>query len=103
MMNMIKKQRTIYLRVSFITAILVLMIIVVIVASQDKDYHYRVFEQEEGYGYEILYKDKPVIYQPHVPAVEGLVPYSDRREAGKAARKLTRRLNRESKGFAFAG
>lgn len=52
----------------------------------------KIFEVNGGYGYDILIDDKPVIRQPHAPAVSGMVLMT-RLQAENMAALVVAKLN----------
>lgn len=55
-----------------------------------------IFENEEvpnsGYGYEIYLDGEIFIYQPHIPAVEGLYGFKNQEDAQKAAELVVEKI-----------
>jgi hypothetical protein len=51
------------------------------------------FRSENGWGYSIKNREKVVIYQPYIPALEGNNPFRSRREALKAGRMVITKIN----------
>ena len=45
-----------------------------------------------SWGYQIFYKDRPLIYQPEIPAVSGHHPFSSKEEAMRVGRLVMRKL-----------
>jgi hypothetical protein len=73
---------------------LFLVIIVVAITLSGRGHFYKVslFESGEGWGYDISKKDKIYIHQPYMPAVEGQVPFQDKRSAKKTGRLVIKKI-----------
>ena len=62
------------------------------VARRGQFYEVALFRSGDGWGYDILRKEKVYIHQPFMPAVEGEKPFPDRVSARKTARLVTRKI-----------
>jgi hypothetical protein len=73
---------------------LFLVIIVVAVTLSGRGHFYKVslFKSGDGWGYDISKKDKIYIHQPFVPAIEGQVPFQDKRSARKTGRLVAKKI-----------
>ncbi len=54
--------------------------------------HACVFRYGPGWGYDIFYKEKKIIHQPYMPAVQGNCPFPDRRSARKVGRHVATKI-----------
>lgn len=52
------------------------------------------FKSGDGWGYDILKKEKTYIHQPYMPAVEGQVPFKDKRSAKKTGRLVIKKIRK---------
>lgn len=73
---------------------LFLVIIVVTITVSGRGHFYKVspFKSGDGWGYDILVKDKAYIHQPYMPAVDGQVPFKDKRSAKKTGRLVVKKI-----------
>ncbi len=77
----------------FIALLLVLTALFLILSFRSKEYlKVNTFKIEDGYGYSIAIRDKIIIYQPFIPAVEGNVPFSSRSDARKTGKIVRKKL-----------
>jgi hypothetical protein len=85
--------RTIDKKKSIISA-LFLVFIVVTLALTGRGHYYVVtlFKSREGWGYDISKSNKIYIHQPYIPAVEGQVPFQDKRSAKKTGRFVIKKI-----------
>lgn len=70
----------------------VLILTVIICTSGGHFYSVRVFESGSGWGYDIYVKNKPYIHQPYIQAIEGEVPFPDRKSAKKTGDLVVKKL-----------
>lgn len=47
---------------------------------------YKVSQEGDGFGYDILISGKPFIHQPVIPAISGNHPFATKAQAGRCAR-----------------
>lgn len=52
-----------------------------------------IFDEELGWGYQILNNDKPYINQPHIPAIEGMKGFNTEEDALETAELVLFKLN----------
>lgn len=73
---------------------LFLVIIVVAITLSGRGHFYKVspFKSGDGWGYDISKKDKIYIHQPYIPAIEGQVPFRDKRSAKKTGRLVIKKI-----------
>ena len=78
-----------YLRLIVLSALLISSF-----ACRSREYPYSVstFKSEQGWGYDILIKEKIYIHQPFMPAVEGEVPFKSEKAAEKTAKLMIKKL-----------
>lgn len=70
--------------------------VLLILAGRGHFYDVELYKSGDGWGYDILKKEKVYIHQPFMPAVEGEVPFPDKKSAGKAGRLVIKKIrNRE--------
>jgi hypothetical protein len=86
-MKMIKKRS--YL---FIALLLVIALSAVIYTGRGHFYDVDLFKSGNGWGYDVLVKNKLYIHQPYMPAVEGQVPFSSRESARKIGRLVIKKI-----------
>lgn len=55
-------------------------------------YSLKVKRSGDGWGYEIRINNRPYIHQPYIPAVEGNLPFSDKKTARKTGRIVIKKL-----------
>lgn len=70
----------------------VLFSILISCKEGDHQYKLRVIRSGNGWGYDITVNNRPYIHQPFIPAVEGNIPFSDRKTARKTGRIVIQRL-----------
>ena len=69
----------------------------VTLAGRGHFYDVELYKSGDGWVYDILKKDNIYIHQPFMPAVEGEVPFPDRKSAKKTGRLVIKKIrNRES-------
>lgn len=71
---------------------LVIILAGIILIERGHSFRVRVFRSEQGYGYDILKNNKPYIHQPFIPAVEGQIPFKDRKSARKTGQLVTKKI-----------
>ena len=72
--------------------LLVIILSPVIYARRGHFYKISLFKSEDRWGYDIQVKGKAYIHQPYMPAVEGEVPFPDKKSAKKTARLVIRKI-----------
>jgi hypothetical protein len=66
-------------------------------AGRGHFYEVELYKNGDGWGYDILKKKKVHIHQPFIPAVEGEVPFPDRKSAKNTGRLVIKKIrNNES-------
>jgi hypothetical protein len=70
----------------------VILVVVMTLAVRGHFYKVALFKSEDGWGYDILVKDKAYIHQPYMPALEGEIPFKDKRSARKTGRLVIRKI-----------
>lgn len=65
------------------------------VARRGQFYEVSLFRSGDGWGYDILRKEKVYIHQPFMPAIEGEKPFPDKVSARKTARLVTRKMKNQ--------
>ncbi len=75
-------------------SILLIIITWIIIADPGARYKVKVFESSGGWGYDILSKKKPYIHQPFIPAIEGQIPFNNKRSARKTGRLVIQKLRK---------
>lgn len=55
-------------------------------------YSLKVIRSGDGWGYEIRINNRPYIYQPYIPAVEGNLPFSNKKTARRTGRMVIEKL-----------
>jgi hypothetical protein len=69
----------------------------VTLAGRGHFYDVELYKSSDGWGYDILKKDNVYIHQPFMPAIEGEVPFPDKKSARKTGRLVIKKIrNRES-------
>jgi len=61
-------------------------------ASQAGKVKVRTYQVQEGWGYQILLKDKVYIDQPFIPVLQGKVAFPDKRSAHRAGKLVKQKL-----------
>ncbi len=91
MIKMINKRSCLYSAL-----LLVIILSAVIYARRGHFYKVDVFKSGNGWGYDVLIKNKTYVHQPYMPAVEGQVPFNDKQSARKTGRLVVKK-NRNHK------
>jgi len=86
-MRMIDKKKSL-----IFALFLVIIVVTITLAGRGHFYKVALFKSEDGWGYDILVKDKAYIHQPYMPAVEGQVPFRDKRSAKKTGRLVVKKI-----------
>ena len=69
----------------------------VTLAGRGHFYDVELYKSGDGWGYDILKKDNVYIHQPFIPAVEGEVPFPDKKSAKETGRLVIKKIrNNES-------
>jgi len=71
---------------------LVIIIVTMTLARRGHFYEVSLFKSGDGWGYDILKKNKAYIHQPYMPAVEGQVPFKDKRSAKKTGKLVVKKI-----------
>lgn len=53
----------------------------------------RTFRSEGGWGYYVTIRERMVIRQPFIPAIEGRIPFATRHDARKAGKIVIRKIS----------
>ena len=88
-MKMIDRKKSIIL--ALFTVILGVSITL---AGRGHFYEVEPYINGDGWGYDILKKKKVHIHQPFMPAVEGEVPFPDRKSAKKTGRLVIKKIRK---------
>ena len=86
-MRMIDKKKSL-----IFALFLVIIVVTIILAGRGHFYEVSLFKSGDGWGYDISKKDKIYIHQPYMPAVEGQVPFKDKRSAKKTGRLVVKKI-----------
>jgi hypothetical protein len=86
-MRMIDKRKSL-----IFALFLVILAVALTLTGRGHFYEVSLFKSGDGWGYDILKKDKPYIHQPFMPAVEGQVPFKDKRSAKKTGRLVVKKI-----------
>lgn len=66
---------------------------VILGCSQSKKvYRINAFSNEGGWGYSIIEDDKELIYQPHIPVIQGYIVFCCEEQAEKIAQLVVYKL-----------
>jgi len=77
--------------------ILVIILATIIATTRGHFYEVDLFRNEQGWGYDILRDNNIYIHQPFMPAIEGQVPFKDRKSARKTGKLVIKKIhNHES-------
>jgi len=81
----------------FLVLALFLVIVIIAFTLNGRGHFYKteLFRSGEGWGYDILKNEKVYIHQPFIPAIEGQVPFSDKRSARKTGKLVISKLMRQ--------
>jgi len=81
----------------FIAFALFLVIVIIAFTFIGRGHFYKaeLFRSGQGWGYDILKNEKVYIHQPFIPAIEGEVPFSDKRSARKTGKLVISKLMRQ--------
>ena len=58
-----------------------------------------IFQYENGWGYQIVMKQKVLIYQPTIPAIDTAIPFPDEVSTRKVGILVLKRFNAHRKKF----
>lgn len=64
------------------------------VARRGQFYEVSLFKSGDGWGYDILRKEKVYIHQPFMPAVEGEEPFRDKKSARLTGRLVVKKIRK---------
>jgi len=71
--------------------------VLITLAVRGHFYDVELYQSGNGWGYDILKKENIYIHQPFMPAVEGEVPFPDKKSARKTGRLVIKKIrNQES-------
>jgi len=70
----------------------VILGVLITLAARGHFYEVELYKNGDGWGYDILKKDKVYIQQPFMPAIEGEVPFPDRKSAKKTGRLVIKKI-----------
>jgi hypothetical protein len=76
----------------FIALFSVLISLLVSCNGRGPFYSLKVIHSGDGWGYEIRINNRPYIHQPYIPAVEGNLPFSDKKTARRTGRIVIEKL-----------
>jgi Domain of unknown function (DUF4907) len=86
-----KKKRLIFALIPVFVAVAITL------SGRGHFYVVSVFKSGDGWGYDIMKKDKIYIHQPYMPALEGQVPFRNKNSARKTGRLVIKKIkNRKS-------
>lgn len=71
---------------------LAVLFFVVFFTGRDRD-RVRTFRSEGGWGYYVTARDRIVVWQPYIPAIEGKKPFATRNDARKAGKIVQEKIN----------
>jgi hypothetical protein len=80
-----------YLFLTLLSSLAALVFAVSFMCSRD-DTRLRTFRSEGGWGYYVTTKERIVIRQPFIPAVEGRKPFASRHDARKAGKIVLEKI-----------
>jgi hypothetical protein len=86
-MKRINKRRYLYFAL-----LLGILLSTVICTRRGHFYEVDLFRSSNGWGYDVLVKNKTYIHQPYMPAVEGQIPFSTRQSARKTGRLVIKKI-----------
>jgi hypothetical protein len=89
-------------RVCIISGALVLSVFLIIVyfpVSDREAFHSQVFPVDKGWGYEIMSNNKVIIHQKYIPAIQGSISFSSKRDANKIAHLVIRKMKADKTPF----
>jgi len=52
----------------------------------------KTYRTADGWGYSITQKGKVIIHQPFIPAVEGKIPFTTKRDAAKTGKMVIKKM-----------
>jgi hypothetical protein len=77
--------------------LLVIVIFTAIFTKRGHFYELDLFKSGQGWGYDVFKNNKLYIHQPYIPAVEGQVPFQNRKSARKTGQIVVKKIrNHES-------
>ena len=88
-MRMIERKKAIILALfAVITGVLITL------AGRGHFYDVEIYKSGDGWGYDILKKDNVYIHQPFMPAIEGEVPFPDKKSARETGRLVIKKIRK---------
>jgi len=70
----------------------VIIVVSITLAGKGHFYELDLYRSGDGWGYDILKKEKIFIHQPYIPATEGHVPFPDKKSATKTGRLVIKKI-----------
>lgn len=61
-----------------------------------KQYHYEIIKLTNGWGYRIFVNNSLYIEQLNIPAIEGIKPFKDNKQAQKMAEEVIKKLQKST-------
>ena len=81
---------------SLLTIILLHHSILIIEDEEEPKAELEIFQSENGWGYQIVIKQKVLIYQPTIPAIDTVAPFPDETSTRKVGILVLKRFNAHS-------
>ena len=81
---------------SLLTIILLHHSILIIEDEEEPKAELEIFQSENGWGYQIVIKQKVLIYQPTIPAIDTIAPFPDETSTRKVGILVLKRFNAHS-------
>ncbi len=75
-----------------IILLLILVAAGLAISKRNQTFKVNVFESSNGWGYDILRKNKIIIHQPFMPAVQGEIAFRNKSAARKTGRLVVKKL-----------
>ena len=72
----------------------IVLVLSVFDVFSDKPLDYQIYRSGQGWGYDIVSKNRKVIHQPHIPTFPGSKAFPTRRCAVAAARNVIGKIDR---------
>jgi hypothetical protein len=89
---MTKTEKTVKKDILYIALFSLLVSLLISCSGRGHFYTLKVIRSGEGWGYEIKINNQTYIHQPHIPAVEGNLPFSNKKTARKTGRIVIKKL-----------
>jgi hypothetical protein len=92
MMTISRTHKLVLLAAILFAAGSTIFLLVVKPAPSNNGLHYSCFKTENGWGYDVLYKERIIIHQPMIPGKPGVGGFDSEKEAGADAQSVIEKI-----------